>query len=147
MGVVSMKPVIEQLAARLAQSGIRSSHQRLKVLEYLLGNRNHPTSEQVYTALRRKVPSLCRSTVSNTLALFVQAHLIRIINPDQREPRYDGDMNDHGHFICQTCEAVIDFAVDIGAAPDQTLANCQIYSKCICYHGLCARCAQLTQEA
>lgn len=42
----------------LKKHGIRVSHQRMMILDYLVNNRNHPTADDIYKDLKYKDPVL-----------------------------------------------------------------------------------------
>lgn len=96
----------------LIAKSIRPSLQRIKILEYLLKNRNHPTVEMIYNELISEMPTLSKTTIYNTLKLFVENKVAIVINIEDNETRYDADVSIHGHFKCLQCEGVFDFTVD-----------------------------------
>ena len=55
----------------LQSYGIKPSLQRIAIMEYLIENRIHPTVEDIYEALYIKVPTLSKTTVYNTIKLFI----------------------------------------------------------------------------
>ena len=55
----------------LVQYQIKPSVQRLAVMKFLIKRRNYPTAEDIYTALYPQIPTLSKTTVYNTLKLFV----------------------------------------------------------------------------
>ncbi|HPK44931.1 MAG TPA: transcriptional repressor, partial [Spirochaetota bacterium] len=66
---------MEQYKHYLESKGISPSYQRLKILEYLDQNRSHPTVDEIYSALLPLIPTLSKTTVYNTVSLFVQQGL------------------------------------------------------------------------
>lgn len=56
----------------LKEHGIKPSYQRMKVFQYLVDNHNHPTVDMIYKALCPEIPTLSKTTVYNTLNLFVE---------------------------------------------------------------------------
>jgi len=135
-----MEPTINVVASELARRNIRSSYHRLKVLEYLLENRCHPTADQIYTDLHAKIPTLSRTTIYNTLAVFGLAGLVRVLSIEDHEARYDILMENHGHFKCKSCGTIYDFALDIGALTSDELASFKIDEKNVYFKGTCPRC-------
>ena len=61
------------VAAKLIENGISPSITRIKIYEYLYGNKNHPTVNDVYISLSEEIPTLSKTTVYNTLKMFVNA--------------------------------------------------------------------------
>ena len=66
--------------------GMKLTPQRLSILSYLDGNREHPTAEDIYRKVSRKFPTMSLATVYNTLeTLKRQGMLTEItIDPDKR---------------------------------------------------------------
>ena len=75
----------------LQKNGITPSHQRVMILKYLVENQCHPSVDQIFNALRDSIPTLSKATVYNTLNLFIEARLVRILDrPGQKSScQYD----------------------------------------------------------
>ena len=56
----------------LKDHDIKPSYQRMKIFQYLLDNHVHPTVDTIYKALCPEIPTLSKTTVYNTLNLFVE---------------------------------------------------------------------------
>lgn len=135
-----MKVKYEDLLTELKNKKIRLSHQRLKVLEYLTQNYNHPTADQIYNGLHEEVPTLSKTTVYNTLNSLVEAGLVRVINIEDNETRYDIVTANHGHFKCESCKKIYDFKIDIDSMKIQELDNFIIHDKSVYFKGICPKC-------
>ena len=94
---------MEKLSAYLEEEGIRSSYQRLKILEYLQAHRTHPTVDIIYKNLSKEIPTLSKTTVYNTLKLFVSKGIVQELTIEEKEVRYDADTKPHAHFKCIEC--------------------------------------------
>ena len=53
--------------------GLKLTPQRLAILNYLEGNKEHPSAEDVYKAVSRKFPTMSLATVYNTLESLKRA--------------------------------------------------------------------------
>ena len=126
------------VAKILQDKGIRPSIIRIMVLEYLLEHRVHPTVEEVYEALLKKAPTLSKTSVYNTLHLLAENNIILEITIDPAKVRYDADTNLHGHFKCDKCLKVWDFAV--GQVQTSLSKEFDIKTKEIYFTGLCDKC-------
>ncbi|NYB74888.1 transcriptional repressor [Sedimentibacter hydroxybenzoicus DSM 7310] len=135
-----MKVNFESLIDELKNKKIRLSHQRLKVLEYLTTNYNHPTADQIYNGLHDEVPTLSKTTVYNTLSSLLDAGLIRAINIEDNEVRYDINTHDHGHFKCESCKNIYDFNIDIDLFEADQLSGFEINDKNVFFKGTCRSC-------
>ena len=56
----------------LEGAGVRPSVQRLAVMDYLATHKTHPTVDEIYSSLAPSIPTLSKTTVYNTLKLFVE---------------------------------------------------------------------------
>ncbi len=104
-----MTSATNKLIHILEEHGIKSSYQRLQVLEYLLNNTTHPTADAIFTNIHRKSPVISRATVYNTLKLFVEKGLVSTMIADKFETRYDIVTEEHGHFVCDACGRIFNF--------------------------------------
>lgn len=98
----------ENANERLVRYGVKPSVQRIAIMDYLLANRTHPTADEVYSALCPSIPTLSKTTVYNTMKLFVENGAALMLTIDDKTARFDGDTSLHAHFICKQCGKVHD---------------------------------------
>ena len=103
---------MDYISNYLNAHGIRPSAQRLKVFEYLHKSHSHPTVDEIHQSLLPSMPSLSKTTIYNTLKLFVSCGVAVAVNIEDNEVRYDSNTAMHGHFKCIGCGAVYDFPFD-----------------------------------
>ena len=84
----------------------RLTNQKQIILEYLRSVRTHPTAEEVYEAVRKKLPRISLATVYRNLENFAENGTILEIKGEIK--RFDGDISEHQHFICEDCGKVFD---------------------------------------
>ena len=130
----------EELRTVLEAKKIHLSYQRLKVLEYLVQNRVHPTADKIFTDLQEVTPTLSKTTVYNTLKLLVEADMAKLIKTDESEARYDINVNTHGHFRCDVCGEVFDFTINLDAIQLIDLQDYMINDKNVYFRGVCPGC-------
>lgn len=135
-----MSVTFDELANKLKEKNIRLSHQRLKVLEYMINNKTHPTVDQIYNDLNKEIPTLSKTTIYNTLNTLIDADLVRIVNIEDNEVRYDGTMDNHGHFKCTSCGKIFDFDIDFDSFITKDLGNFKVEKKDIYFKGICPIC-------
>lgn len=135
-----MNKTFDELTNKLKEKNIRLSHQRLKVLEYMSSNRTHPTVDQIYSDLQKEVPTLSKTTIYNTLNTLMDAGLVKLVNIDNNETRYDAITDDHGHFKCESCGEVFDFDLDFNLFSIEGLNNFEVNHKDVYFKGLCPGC-------
>jgi Fur family transcriptional regulator, peroxide stress response regulator len=139
-----MNGSIETLTNQLKNTGIRPSYHRIKVLEYLLQKGGHPTVDEIYRALSPEIPSLSKVTVYNTVHMLLKVHLIRVVDIDDTEKRYDITLANHGHFQCEVCGTIYNFEVDMEQIISQELNQFKITQKNVYFKGICPACSKQT---
>ncbi|MDR3305317.1 MAG: transcriptional repressor [Clostridiales Family XIII bacterium] len=132
----------EYLTEALRGAEVRPSTARVHVLKYLLEQRNHPTIDQIYRALRETLPSLSRTSVYNTVGALQQAGLVRALTMEGNEMRYDAFTEDHGHFKCERCGAILDFDADLSAIGAAGIKGSVVTKRDVLLWGLCPACAK-----
>lgn len=79
--------------------GVRCTNQRRAVFEELVKLDSHPTADELFEIVRRRMPAISLATVYNALGVFSENGLCRRI-PGSRTMggcRYDADVTDHVH--------------------------------------------------
>jgi len=135
-----MNTSFENLKQKLKEKNINLSYQRLKVLEYLNNNRCHPTVDKIYTDLHKELSTLSKTTVYNTLRVLAESGMVRVITIEDNETRYDINVENHGHFKCDSCGEIYDFSVDIDSLIGEGLDGFMINSKNVYFNGICPNC-------
>ena len=121
----------------------RHSDTRDKIYAYLLGTKEHPSAEMIYNDLKLVLPKLSLKTVYTNLKFFVDhGQVIHVANVNGIE-RYDANCEDHVHFVCDECGAVIDIMdADIRKAKKACkVGQAKISSIQIVLHGTCESCS------
>jgi Fur family transcriptional regulator, peroxide stress response regulator len=96
--VVGLSPQAESLVRRaLESSGCRYTAQRAAVYAYLEKVETHPTVEEVYRAVRRKLPRISLATVYKALEALVESCLATRLSNGAGAARYDWRQDDHYH--------------------------------------------------
>jgi Fe2+ or Zn2+ uptake regulation protein len=137
---------IAQLKNHLEMHDIKPSHQRLKIYQYLVANRNHPNADMIYQELSTEIPTLSKTTVYNTLNLFVERGLVSLITIAENEMRYDADTSLHGHFRCHHCGIIYDLSLRGASLEFDNVENFRIDESHLYFKGLCANCLSTSSQ-
>ncbi len=129
------------LLESLSTKNIKPSYPRIKILEYLINNHTHPTVDEIYLALVEEMPTLSKTTVYNTLKLFLDHELIKSISIENNESRYDAAIHTHGHFKCESCGNIYDFDLNVDDFLTGDLHGFTINEKSIYFKGICKKCS------
>jgi Fur family peroxide stress response transcriptional regulator len=135
-----MKRSIEELISYLKERELRPSYQRLKILGYLLENQNHPTANEIYESLHGEIPTLSKSTVYNTLNIFLRARLVKQLAIEGAETRYDIITRYHGHFKCEHCGKIFNFRINTESYDTSDLKGFNIKDRNVHFTGTCPSC-------
>ena len=131
---------IENIGEYLKCHSIKPSYQRMKVFQYLYEKRNHPTVDMIYKALCTEIPTLSKTTVYNTLNLFIEKEIANVIVIEENETRYDIDMTVHGHFKCEKCGKIYDLDVNKELLNSKELDEYKIKEHHLYFKGICKNC-------
>ena len=96
----------------LTAHNVKPSMQRMAVMEYLLDHRTHPTADEIYLALHRKMPTLSKTTVYNTLKILTGKGAALQLTIDEKNCCFDADTTPHAHFLCTRCGKVYDMVLN-----------------------------------
>mgnify|MGYP003549070505 CR=1 FL=1 len=135
-----MNRTYELLAGGLKEQNIKLSNRRMQVLTYLSENLNHPTVDQIFNGLLNEVPNLSKTTVYSTLRIFMDAGLVKVINIEDNETRYDVVTETHGHFKCEDCGTILNFNIDIKSFSTEELKGFKIIDRNVYFKGVCPKC-------
>ncbi len=96
---IEMSRFADRLKMRRAldEHGLRFTPQRAAIFDYLHAVTTHPTAEEVYRAVRRKMPRISLATVYNALDALVEAGIATKLTGGDGSARYDCRGEDHYH--------------------------------------------------
>ena len=128
------------LVNHLTSNNIKPSLQRIKIFEYLYGNKELPTVETIYYDLVGDIPTLSKTTVYNTLKLFIDNGITATVTIEDNEVRYDAIMEEHAHFKCDSCGNIYDVEIDVSALKFKKMESFQVHKTNIYLRGKCNKC-------
>lgn len=140
---------LEQALTKLKMKGVRMTPQRHAILAYLLNTMTHPTADEIYKALAPRFPSMSVATVYNNLKVFIEVGLVREMTYGDHSSRFDADMSEHYHALCEECGKLVDFAYKPLDDLEKTAGietGFQVKSHRVEVYGICADCASVKQH-
>ena len=121
----------------------RMTNQRQVILEEIQKVNTHPTADEVYETVRKRLPRISLGTVYRNLEILSACGLIQKISPISNQMRFDGITKKHYHLRCIYCGSVEDAPID----PMENLENaiCEKSDYSIIGHklefiGICPKC-------
>ncbi len=100
-----------EFVARCRKRGIAVTPQRLAVIQALLASENHPSTDQICAAVRRKHPHVSLATVHRILEQFCEGGEASKVTLLHDVARYDGNVEPHHHILCVRCRRVQDIEI------------------------------------
>lgn len=98
----------EALRQQLRTKGAQLTEQRAAVYDYLSGVAHHPTAEEVFLAVKAKVPRISLATVYKNLEALVQCGAVSKLTYGDASARYDIRTDHHYHTRCLACGKIWD---------------------------------------
>jgi Fur family peroxide stress response transcriptional regulator len=136
-----MARLTQQLVDKLVQEDrCKMTPQRRAIVEYLASAHDHPTADEVLSAVNRQFPMTSRATVYNTLNWLKDAKLISEVQ-EGGQVRFDPNTDRHHHFVCSRCGSVEDVeASAIGELHFAGVNGQQIDDFEVILRGICLDC-------
>ncbi|WP_041286382.1 Fur family transcriptional regulator [Desulfomonile tiedjei] len=119
------------------------TEQRRIILEELRKLRTHPTANEVYEIVRRRLPRISLGTVYRNLEILSETGMILKLEMAGTQKRFDGKTENHYHVRCLGCGRVDDVAIEPISLIDSALDGVSDYR--IVWHrlefmGFCPKC-------
>ena len=122
------------------------SKQRKSILDFLHTRTDHPTAEVIYQNVREVIPNISLGTVYRNLNQLADNGMILRLKGKNGAEHFDGNTEEHQHFICNECGAVEDIFLkdhellaSVNAAAEEIFDG-EIYGKDIYFFGVCSKC-------
>ncbi len=112
------------MTSDLSKYNLKTTIQRLAVLNYLESTNEHPDAETIFKAVSAKYPAITLSTVYNTLDKFVEKGIVKkVFTPDGRS-RYDAEHQKHFHLYDEASNEIVDvFDVELCELVENYIKN------------------------
>ncbi len=122
---------------------MRITNQREIILQELKKMKTHPTADELYEVVKRRLPRISIATVYRNLERLSEAGLIHKLEYGGRQKRFDGDIHPHCHVFCVKCGRVC----DVDTRSDWSIKDVvmdakgfQIFEGSLQFEGLCPEC-------
>jgi Fe2+ or Zn2+ uptake regulation protein len=104
----------ESITTKLKERRLKITPQRLAIIEVLVEQADlHPGARLVYKEAKRKKKSLSLSTAYATLNEFSRHGIIKTLQFDRMENRYETNREEHINLICERCKKILDYKVPV----------------------------------
>lgn len=124
---------------------MRLTTQRQIIIEELSKVKSHPTANEVYDMVRKRLPRIGLGTVYRNLELMADSGIILKLEVGGTQKRFDATTETHYHIRCTKCDKVDDIDIPVQQHIDQVAASTtdyQILGHHIEFSGVCADCQE-----
>ena len=127
---------------------MRLTTQRQIILEELSKVTSHPTANEVYDMVRKRLPRIGLGTVYRNLELMAESGVILKLEVGGTQKRFDATTDSHYHVRCTSCDRVDDMDIPVQFHINEIAGNNSEYTILghhIEFSGICEDC-QKKQE-
>jgi Fe2+ or Zn2+ uptake regulation protein len=133
----------EFMIKKMRGKGLKLTPQRLAVLDVLIEkNLLHPSASLIYNEAKRRTKGISLSTVYFTLNEFSKHGIIKTLEFDKMENRYEGNLTDHINLVCKECHAITDYRIPIVIDSREVTRKTKFWvtDTRLEYYGYCQKC-------
>ena len=138
-----MKDRKATILRKLKEGALKLTSQRLAIIEALMENTSlHPGASLIYQKAKKKVKGLSLSTVYYTLNELSKHGIIKMLEFDKMENRYEGNISHHLNLVCLGCGSILDFPKALPISPKKVEGQMGFrpYEMRFEYYGYCKEC-------
>ena len=132
------------------QATQRYSKKREAILGLLRSTTEHPGAEWIYLQLKENYPDLSLATVYRNLNQFKEQGLIMSLGTVRGVERFDGNIEPHVHFVCDSCGKVLDLPkLDVPLDLCQSASRetgAKVKSCWLTFRGECSTCKSIPHQ-
>ncbi len=125
------------------------TRQRRVILEETRKFDGHPTADEVYEAVRKRLPRISMSTIYRDLETLCEWGKIQVLEVGCSKKHFDADTNNHYHARCVRCGRVTNLPVQPFTYLEQAfrdLCDYEVIGHRLELIGLCPECLKQKKE-
>jgi Fur family transcriptional regulator, peroxide stress response regulator len=133
----------EAIIKELRERGLKLTPQRLAIIEVLVEHGHlHPSARLVYEEAKKKKRGLSLSTVYAVLNELSRHGIIKTLEFDTMENRYEGNREEHINLICERCKKIVDYKLPVAVDRKEVAGKTgfSVTDSRLEYYGLCREC-------
>ncbi len=122
---------------------MRITNQREIILEELRRLKTHPTADELYEVVKKRLPRISIATVYRNLETLSEAGIIHKLEYGGRQKRFDGDVRPHSHVFCVRCGRISDVDTVEGLSVRAMVLDprgFQLIEGSLQFEGICPEC-------
>ena len=128
----------------------RMTRQRQIILEELRKVDTHPSADEVYETVRKRLPRISLGTVYRNLEILSELGEIQKLELGGDLKRFDRNSNKHYHIRCMNCGRVDDAPIAPLNQVEDELYGATVYTIIghrLEFEGLCPQCSKTSETA
>ncbi|HVO77041.1 MAG TPA: transcriptional repressor [Candidatus Bathyarchaeia archaeon] len=90
---------------------MRNTKQREVMIEELRKLRTHPSADELYAIVKKRLPRISLGTVYRNLEVLSREGIIHRLEVAGSHMRFDGELGEHQHIRCARCGRVDDLVL------------------------------------
>ena len=121
----------------------RMTKQKKVILEILRETKCHPSADWVYEQARKYISDISLGTVYRNLNVLKEKGEILELNYGSTYSRFDGNPNNHYHFVCEECNNLFDVEIPVYNGLDKMVQDTMgfvVTKHRMEFYGLCNEC-------
>lgn len=125
------------------ENGIAVTHQRQVLYETMKTMHGHPSPEEVYARVKKKVPAISLATVYKNIHIFVESGVFREVSLHHGSVRVEMNGEPHHHVVCSKCRKITDIGekeLGLGARRRRLPDGFMVERYAVDVIGVCASC-------
>ncbi|MDK9708403.1 MAG: transcriptional repressor [Desulforhopalus sp.] len=129
---------------------MRLTTQRQIILEELGKVTSHPTANEVYDMVRKRLPRIGLGTVYRNLELMADSGIILKLEVGGTQKRFDATVEPHYHIRCSTCGKVDDIDMEVQEQINlaaEKASNYIILGHHVEFSGICRECSKKQKKS
>jgi len=129
---------------------LRTTRQRMIILEELKKHNDHPSADEIYERVRKRLPRISLGTVYRNLEVLSELGEIQKLELSGSLKRYDGIPGKHYHIRCVQCNRVDDAPIAPLNRIENELYNTTVYEIIghnLEFTGLCPDCTRKNRKS
>lgn len=135
---------LEILMNMSREKGLKLTPQRMAIFNILAAADQHLTVDDIYKKASVEYPMLSPATVYRNMEQLVEAGLLTHLDLGGPSMRYDTNLEEHHHFVCDRCGKVTDvYLKELGYEVDPEKSHIdgvRMDSQRLYLHGICEEC-------
>ena len=127
------------------ENGIAVTHQRQVLYEVMKTMHGHPSPEEVYARVKKKVPAISLATVYKNIHLFVESGVFREVSMHHGSLRVEMNDEAHHHMVCSKCKMITDIGekeLGLVSKKEKLPGGFLVERYAVDVIGICAKCQQ-----